>query len=502
MSKIVKAKQPCPFDGCSSSDAFHEFEDGSTWCFSCSRGTWDRPKPEDLTKVFNSYRGVSKESNETAGFYSYVDDDGQVHYREYPIGEQSKFRDCLHKRFWTTGKLPTLGGTQLWNAGSSKTICIVEGEEDFVSFMDMCNLPVVYLTSASIGSNRKELFEYLNPFSKIVMAFESDEAGENAQKIIGTMFPGKVYKASLTKHKDANEYLTHGDGNDFKWAVINARLFTPDYVYNSMEDFSRILSDVETSFYVPTPWESLNEKVRGLPLGKIVLITGQEGLGKTEILRAMEYHTLKEAPEHPIAVIHHEESKKEVLDGLCSYILEKNCKDPDNPVPVEDKLAALELITKSGNLNILDIDDVADTVASIMDRFAYMVKVCGVKYFFVDPINQFVPPDDGEGNSTKFLDSLAQSMGKFVIDHNVCCVWTAHVNDEGATRNSRMIGKSAAIRIDISRDQMHEDDTERNTTKLYVPKNRPYSKTGAAGAILFQPETFTLTETTVNELPF
>ena len=71
---------------------------------------------------------------------------------------------------------------------------------------------------------------------------------------------------------------------------------------------------------------------------------------------------------------------------------------------------------------------------------------------------------------------------------------TTHVNDDGQTRSSRMIGKSASIRIDLKRDHMNTDPDVRNTTYLNVSKNRPTGATGFAGILKFNPSTFTLEE--------
>jgi len=58
-----------------------------------------------------------------------------------------------------------------------------------------------------------------------------------------------------------------------------------------------------------------------------------------------------------------------------------------------------------------------------------------------------------------------------------------------------MIGQRASVIIDLSRDKLAEDDTDRNTTYLRVEKNRPCSEEGPAGTMLFDPQSFTLQET-------
>ena len=500
MSKLLEGKLPCPREDCSSSDAYHIYEDGD-WCYSCGKGTMKPKRPEDLEPKFTKFRGVSKETQERLGFLSYCDEDGKVLFREYPYDNGvSKFREVIPKKFWTTGKLPLLCGKHLWNAGSVQTICVVEGEEDLASFMEMSDLPVVSLSSASLGTDLREIHDYLNPFKKIVLCFESDEAGRAAKNKIGTMFPGRVFEASLTLFKDANDYLVNGKEKEFYWAVINAKLFTADFVFNTIADFEKILQEKENDVCVPTPFPTLNSLITGIPLGHVTLITGQEGLGKTEILKAIEYEFIANHPELPVSITHHEEAKADTLKSFFNYHTGRNAKSIEHPVPDDEILKVIEDLTKNNNVFLTEIGIEADSVKDIISRFDYLAKVCGVKVFFVDPINQFVPPDSGsDTNLTRFLDNLAISMAKFVVANNVACVWTSHVNDEGKTRDSRMISKACSIRLDIDRDHMSEDETIRNTTTVKVTKARGHRKTGSAGQWLFDTETHRMFE---QELPF
>jgi hypothetical protein len=70
----------------------------------------------------------------------------------------------------------------------------------------------------------------------------------------------------------------------------------------------------------------------------------------------------------------------------------------------------------------------------------------------------------------------------------------SHVNDYGQTRGSRMIGKDCHVRINLTRDLEAKDDRLRRTTNVIISKNRPASRTGPAGKLLFDPLTYTLTE--------
>ncbi len=494
----MKQHIACPLDGCDSSDAYVLYDDGHGWCFSCGRGYFpNKVKPKDFERKFvDGVRGIPKKVCEKLGIYTYVDDAGNPVFREYVYPEGSKFRSIHDKRFWVEGIMPPLGGMELWNAGSSHYITVVEGEEDGAAAYHMLNdgkknpEPVVWLTSASIpGKYRDSIYKYLSQFQTVKLAIENDEAGKKVKELLSQMLPNKIREVSLTKYKDANDYLINGATKEFKQAHANAPVYTPDNIYHTEEDVLEILSNPEVDSYFPTPFDELNEVVRGICLNHVTLITGQEGIGKTEILRSLEAEALDQGI--PIGVIHLEETKMTTYKGLACYQLGKNCRDPDKPVPIKEMFEALREMTNGfKNLFVFEFKQDPD-VNMIMEQINYLVHVCGCKYIFFDPINQFDPIDDSV-TKVQFLDTLSKKMQKYVSNNPCGVVWTAHVNDAGATRDSRMISKACAIRINVDRDLQAEDETTRNTTRLYVAKNRPFATTGPAGALFFDKESFTI----------
>jgi hypothetical protein len=57
-----------------------------------------------------------------------------------------------------------------------------------------------------------------------------------------------------------------------------------------------------------------------------------------------------------------------------------------------------------------------------------------------------------------------------------------------------MIGQRASVIIDLERDKESDNMIDRNTTRLIVKKNRPCGLEGQAGELMFDGETFTLSE--------
>ena len=501
MSEPTETHTSC--EHCGHNDCATVYPTG-TYCHSCGQFY---PKKREKEKgmshgtikkeVVLPYRSIPHSS---VGFYNIrtgVSDSDEPIARLYPYPQGDKKR-ILPKNFSDNkGFKPNeLFGMDLFNAGTSKSITIVEGEDDAPSayFMLGEKYPVVSLPSAGISRTLLEnCHKYLDSFSEIVVCTDSDEAGDRAAKKIAAAFPNKVSRVSMTKHKDPNDFLVNGDQKDFLFAWHNRQKFVPQGIYNTSEQFTGILSAEEMNDYLPTPCETLNDTVKGLMRGHLTVLTGPEGQGKTEVLRWFEYDILKNHKDVPIAVLHMEESKKTCLTSYACYELGANLRDPDHSVPQEDIEKAVSDLTSSNNLYLFDFGIEEDPL-EILDKVRYFSEVCGCHYIFIDPIQQLSYGKNTDDTEERTLSRIAVQLEKLATDLNIGIILTTHVNDDGQTRSSRMIGKSASVRIDLSRDHMNPDPDVRNQTKLSVSKNRPVGKTGFAGQLEFDPDTFTLKE--------
>lgn len=452
----------------------------------------------NLTEVAAPYRGIPSSSVTKYDIKTGIDKDGKHVYRKYtyPNG-LDKYR-VLPKDFTHNAgfKANRLFGMDKFNAGSSHYITIVEGEDDAPSCYWMLGekYPVVALPGAGIsGDLLRDCHDYINSFKQVIVCTDSDSAGNKAADRLANAFPNKVYRVKMTKYKDPNEFLTNGCEKDFFNAWQNRDKYVPSGVYNTPSQFNSILRLEESNDYIPTTISDLNDTVKGLMRGHLTVLTGPEGQGKTELLRKFEYDILKNHKDTPIAVLHMEESKKTTLISYACYALKKNVRDPDHTVPVKEIEDAIADLTKGEKLFLFDFGIDEDPIA-ILDKVRYFATACGVHYIFMDPIQQLSYGKDKDSTEEQILSQVAVQLERLATELNVGIVLTSHVNDDGQTRSSRMIGKSASVRIDLKRDHMNTDPDVRNTTTLSVSKNRPVGKTGYGGTLKFDPETFTLEE--------
>lgn len=511
--KFTEVHLPCPNPSCKSSDAFCRNEDGSGKCFSC--GKFSFPKPfwdhlKECTERPYQSRGVPEWVGERLGFTEFVDAKGFTQF--FAFNDRSgarKLRRALAKEEQQSDKkrgvdYPPIVGADLYDV-AGKTCVVVEGEPDMAAAYYMLNnnmkteTPVFCIPGATMPrdkAKRRKIFDVLDKYERVVVASENDEPGKKLKSELSAMLKDKLRVATINKHHDANDYLLAGDGDDFKRAVTNCSHYTPDYIYNGLERFAQLWNDPVTEFYVPTEFPLLNKIVPGIPTGGITIVTGPEGIGKTEFMRSLAWSVLSKKGEidAPVSITCFEESNKTTLDGFATLHQEVNYRDHFNKPSFQQIAPTLEFL--DDNLFITDLYKAAGemSIASFMRHVEYLHFVCGVRYFFFDPINQ-LRPDNPEETLEKFLTGIMLELSRFCVDNNVGVVTTAHTNDDGQTRDSRMIAKQASIRIDLYRDLKAEDEESRNRTFINVTKNRTFSMLGPAGYADFDKHLFKLVQT-------
>ena len=518
----IETHLTCPH--CGGNGCYSIWEDGGYYCHQCEasggktkevKGMFTHPELDDREGV--EYRSIKPRAARHYGILTSYDSKGEMVRRVYPYPHKDKYRylpkDFTKNKGFTTDHL---FGMDKFNAGSSKFICVVEGEEDTASAYQMLEgkVPVVGLPSASVSRHLlKNCHEYLDSFENIVLCMENDPAGEKAAEKIYKAFPSKTYRVILNKHKDANEFLQAGDAHEFRTSFWNSRTkYTPSGVYNSPSEFKDIIKGDTGYAMVPTGIKEFDDSVGGVAQGAFTVIQAPEGVGKTELMRKLEYNLLSEYPTIPFATMHLEETKKRGLLGLASYHLKKNVtiqdsefqEDEDGDLvqvflpfyrgtPEDEVLEAVEEITSKENFYQFGVDTDADA-GFILDRIRYFAEVCDCKYIMFEPIQDLAYSLDSPDGVEPVLRNMSSQLARLAAELNVGIITIAHENDDGQVRDSRMISKRAHVVVKLSRDKMATDEDVKNTTTLTVVKNRPTSYTGYAGQVIFDPETFTLEE--------
>lgn len=518
------AHQPCPYVSCGSSDAFsYNTSKMIGKCHACDTGYPSKEPMQEWAKDKYPTKGESNNMNvatftpkriESASEGRYVplrgitaktmQDYGVVTFEDrqeytYPSGGV-KVRTLPDKAFYAKSgfKGDELFGMNLFAAGCSKMVTITEGELDAMSAAQMLKSnytnPVVSLPSATPS---KKLWEnckdWLGSFEKIILSVDNDDAGNGLADRMARLFPNKIYRVQHGEYKDANDFLQAGKAGDFKNAWWKPVKHTPENILNTSDEFLKLYDETPEYTYYKTGIEALDDKILGLMQGHFTVFKAPTGIGKTELMRYMEYSMLKQGV--PIAAWHLEETKLRSLLGLVSYEIGDNLTRRDL---IEEKEAtglvrdAIVDLTKDENFYQFYLGDGQGT-DELIDQIRFFSQACDCKFIFFEPIQDVVVGTSEESKEAMLAD-LSIRLSKLAAELNVGIVTIAHTNENGDPKYCKMIGQRASVIIDLHRDKDADSIEERNTTYLKVEKNRPCSQEGQAGKLAFNTDTFTLRE--------
>jgi hypothetical protein len=430
--------------------------------------------------------------------YGVKTNEGKQHY-VYPSGGV-KTRNLSEKGFSTNKGFGAdeLFGMNMFPVNCSKIVTITEGELDAMSAWQMLSAgstytnPVVSLPSASPSGKLWEKCKgWLDSFDKIVLSLDNDEPGRKASERISLMFPRKVFVMQHGGHKDANDFLKAGDAKAFKSAWWGAKPYKPDDMLVDAEDYLKLFEDSPDFEYFPTGIPELDSKILGINKGYFTVIQARTGVGKSELMRYLEWKCLTTS-KFKFACMHLEESKIRSLLGLVSYDLNDNLtlkKFIDEGGRQDDVKASIERLTEGERMLQFSFSP-EDGYEALLDKIKYMKAAFDIDYVFFEPIQDLVHGENKEGQ----LADLASRLGTMATELDVGIVTIAHQNQNGDTMYASMIGKKAAFEILIERDQDAEDLTERNRMYIKVGrKNRVGLGNGPAGALDFDVKSYTLT---------
>ena len=450
----------------------------------------------DFSYEYLDRRSISSSTHQFYGVKTKIDANGKplaVGYI-YPNGA-IKTRYLDKKSFSTEGDIANAGlfGMDKFAAGVAKYVTITEGEDDALSLYEVLRNPVVSVQSSSSAARDAALARsWLNSYERIYLAFDNDTAGKSAVDAVAKLFDyNKVFHVKFSNRKDANEYLEAGEREQLKRIWWNSKKYLPETVVSSFDSYREILN-TEITKGVPFPWPTLTDLTYGIRQGKSYLITAQEGVGKTEVMHAIEYQLLKETDD-AIGAIFLEEPKPDHIRTLASIELKSPVNRPDTTATNAEVSAAFERAVGSDDRLHTYSHFGSDDPEVLLDTIRFLVSARGCRYVLLDHISMVVSGLQGE-DERKALDYIATRLEMMVQELGFALIFVSHVNDLGQTRGSRYIGKIAHVVLNLSRDVENEDPVIRNTIELNLKKNRGGKRAGPAGKIIYNEKTCTFHE--------
>ncbi len=354
-------------------------------------------------------------------------------------------------------------------------------------------------------------YKFIDQFDKVILCLDNDEAGNEATKELVNALPyGKAYVMKM-RYKDADEYTKNKKEHEFVTDFYNAKkhvstaIVSGDQMWESMLEF---LGGEKIPF--PPIFKMLSKKAcGGLFLGDIMTIGAASGIGKTTFVEEFIHFWLKnlkfnigvlslECSDGPyLAKILQKELKVKFLDWDWNDNYEERMALVNSPEGVkayrdlcfdsegEPKLFLLER-TETSNLE------------SIKKYCEELVRSCNCKIIVIDPIQDLIDAmsdQDGMKLIAWQKDFTQQNKCAIInISHirkNATTSGKEKANSEGREpteedfSGSSTIFKSSSLNLLLWRNKNAISETERNTTKSKLTKNRHHSDTGYTDDIFY-----------------
>ena len=535
---FVKYHLPCPL--CKSSDAVSVNADSSAYCFSCQQyikeydmetqpitngkqesKVQNFSQQSDFTEIVD--RNLSENTCKKYGVSVKTDSMGAITNHYYPYHDKqgskiaTKTRYTKSKEFSVQGNTHQAGlfGEHLFS--KNKFIIITEGEIDCLSAYQMFytgkyETPVVSIKHgvASAVKDIKNSLEWLEQFQNILINFDNDEQGkEGALKVAELFSPGKCKIMHLPQEfKDASDCLVKNKIQIYTQAFWNAKRFAPDGIINANTLFDDIIKPSVQSF-VQYPFEGLNKMTYGLRASELVTFTSGSGLGKTQVIRELIHHLLKQTKDN-LGLLMLEENPVVTSKGIMSIEANQRLHLPDVHISKEEWQKHFDATTGTGRVFLFDHFG-SNTIDNIISRVRYLAKGLDCKYIIIDHVSIIVS-DQSHGDERKALDEIMTRLRTLVQETGIAMIVVSHLrrpdgkgHEEGAAtslsqlRGSASIGQLSDMVIGLERDAQHDDPEIRHTTKVRVLKNRFSGITGPCCDLKYDMDTGRLAEVTSSD---
>jgi twinkle protein len=535
---FVKYHLPCPL--CKSSDAVSVNADSSAYCFSCQKyikeydmetqpitngkqesKVQNFSEQSDFTEIVD--RKLSENTCKKYGVSVKTDSMGTITNHYYPYHDKqgskiaTKTRYTKSKEFSVQGNTHQAGlfGEHLFS--KNKFVIITEGEIDCLSAYQMFytgkyETPVVSIKHgvASAVKDIKNSLEWLEQFQNILINFDNDEQGkEGALKVAELFSPGKCKIMHLPQEfKDASDCLVKNKIQIYTQAFWNAKRFAPDGIINANTLFDDIIKPSVQSF-VQYPFEGLNKMTYGLRASELVTFTSGSGLGKTQVIREVVHHLLKQTKDN-LGLLMLEENPVVTSKGIMSIEANQRLHLPDVHISKEEWQKHFDATTGSGRVFLFDHFG-SNTIDNIISRVRYLAKGLDCKYIIIDHVSIIVS-DQSHGDERKALDEIMTRLRTLVQETGIAMIVVSHLrrpdgkgHEEGAAtslsqlRGSASIGQLSDMVIGLERDAQHDDPEIRHTTKVRVLKNRFSGITGPCCDLKYDMDTGRLAEVTSSD---
>jgi len=306
--------------------------------------------------------------------------------------------------------------------------CIItEGEMDVLALHE-AGMPnsVSVPNGATLNSNNLEYLDncidYFDNKEKIILAVDSDEAGQALQQELIRRLGAEVcYIATFEDCKDANEYLLKHGKQKLAERIAEARPVPLENV-TTFKDVEAEVTDFVKNGFKPGFQVGLQnfDDIFSTYTGQFITVTGIPSSGKSDFVDQMVvgynekygWKTAFASPENAPTYLHAHKIMRKVWQGM-----------PSVGDIHGDKW---NQIASHVNDNFFHIDMERYTLESVLRKGAELVKRKGIKCLVIDPFNKVRDVDSKTEDVNRYTMEYLQKIEIFAKKYDVLVFIVAH----------------------------------------------------------------------------
>jgi twinkle protein len=268
-------------------------------------------------------------------------------------------------------------------------VVIVEGEIDALSFIEAGVQSVVSVPNGAT-LNRLNLdyldncIEYFEDKSKIIIAVDGDEAGQNLRQELIRRFGTEIcYTISFSGNKDANEYLLNYGPSMLKRLVDQAEPVPLENVV-TLKDIDDELQEFIQEGFKPGYQVGLDnfDSIFSTYTGQFITVTGVPSSGKSDFVDRMVvgynlkygWKTAFASPENKPTFLHVHKLMRKIGNWM--------------PSKVDINTDKWKEVTELIDENFYFIENERYDLDAVLEKGAELVKRKGIKCLVIDPYNK------------------------------------------------------------------------------------------------------------------
>jgi twinkle protein len=398
-------------------------------------------------------------------------------------------------------------GQHLFNP--SRVLIITAGEEDAIAAWQATKMfgkkgSGYASVSAPDGSKSLEKtilsqMAWVAQFERVIFAVdqEDDKDLAYANECCQLLAPGQGHIAKFSEN-DPCDMLKAGKGKELYNAIWDAEKWTPEGVVLSGTTWDTWINR-DNYESVPLPvFMGLNDILRGLRIGGLYTIGAGTGVGKTTLLKHLQYH-LWDTTEDGIGVIALEEPLCDSIGLLMSLHLRARLQIDNTISEANQKKAWGELF--QDNRFSFEQGFGAMTDEDLFTKIRFMVRAQNCRYIFLDHLTLLADMfGDGSGSKIEQTARLVAKIKNLTQELNCAIIMVSHVRktgegvksyEDGGVPNLDALYGSAQIKqysdavLVLSR-KPHDGDYK---VYIHVLKNRLTGRLGKSNPMVYNQQT-------------